>query len=286
MARNSTAKQEKREMRPRQSIDYSAAQAPGTPKWLKKGSIQGHSEANPQNVNKENAKPQPVTKEKRASKATTAVQEEAPEKKAKAAGSHSQRVRERSSKDTSSQATKEAARAEKEDNVQQSHPAADIPPKIAIGPAKSKQRRSAPEAKLAQANKGNGRKSAPAAPDSKRRLPEHEAEHSHGKNKKAKTSQRKSSEAQAAALSKVDAAKRGAAAQTGTGGTDSWSSGEELRHGKETQPVPLSGKDAHRSSAAQPAEPAGTSGLMPDNGLLLALQYAHCCTLGSQATHD
>ena len=35
-------------MRPRRSIDYSAAQAPGTPKWLKNGSNQGHSEASPQ----------------------------------------------------------------------------------------------------------------------------------------------------------------------------------------------------------------------------------------------
>ena len=255
-------------MRPRRSIDYSAAHAPGTPKWLKNGSNQGHSEASPQHVNKENTKPKPVTKEKRASKAMPAVQEEAPEKRAKAAGRDSQSARQISSKDTSSKDSEEAARVDTEGNVQQPDTAADIPPKVAIGPAKSKQRRSAPEARLAQADKGSGRKSAPAAPDSKRRLPEHEAEHPRDKDKKAKTSQQKSSEAQAAALGKVDAAKRGAAAQTGTGGTDSWSTGEELQHGKKAQPVPPSRRNAHNPSAAQPANPAGASGLIHDCDVL------------------
>ena len=277
MARTTTAKQEKRDMRPRRSIDYSAAQAPGTPKWLKNGSRQGHSEASPQHVNKENTKPKPVTKEKRASKAMPAVQEEAPEKRAKAAGSDSQSVRQMSSKETSSKAIKEAARADAGGNGQQPDTAADIPPKGAIGPAKSKQRRSAPEARLAQADKGSGRKSAPAAPDSKRRLPEHEAEHPQDKNKKAKTSQRKPSEAQAAAPGKVDAARRGAAAQTGTGGTDSWTTGEELQHGKEAQPVPLSRKNAHNPSAAQPANHAGTSGLMHDCDILLCNMRTLVC---------
>ena len=270
-------------MRPRRSIDYSAAQAPGTPKWLKNGSKQGHSEASPQHVNKENTKPKPVTKEKRASKAMPAVQEEAPEKRAKAAGSDSQSVRQMSSKDASSKGTKEAARADTEGNAQQPDTAADIPPKVAIGPAKSKQRRSAPEARLAQADKGSGRKSAPAAPDSKRRLPEHEAEHPRDKNKKAKTSQRKSSEAQAAAPGKVDAAERGAAAQTGAGGTDSWSTGEELQHGKKAQ---LSRKNAHNPSAAQPANPAGTSGIMHDHAVMLCRKHTVVCWAAKQPFID
>ena len=247
-------------MRPRRSIDYSAAQAPGTPKWLKNGNRQGYSGASPQYVNKENTKPHPVTKEKRAAKAMPAVQEEAPEKKANAAADHSQNRSHMSSKDISSRAAKEAARAETQEDMQQPGNAAAFPPMVTIGPAKSKQRRSAADAKLAQADKGNGRKSALAAPDSKRRLPEHEAEYPPTEKKKAKTSQRKPSEAQAAALSNLDAAKHGTGV-TSIGGTFSLIAGEEIQHGKKAQPVPGSRKSAHDLSAAQPGHPAGISGL-------------------------
>lgn len=251
-------------MRARQPVDYSALQTPGTPTWLKIGSKEHTSGAEPQNVNKENDRPAPLSRKGRAAKGMPAVHKEVSEKtsakdKAAAQASDSQKV---SGQDTPSEVAENAATAQAGKDSQKPGSLTDVPAKVEKEPSKARQRKSAPNTKQGKAEKATKRSSAPAKPASKRSLPELEREGPQEDKKRAKTSGGKGPSATKAAVGKEKDAKSSKAAQKSHGGTDSWSSGEDLPPAAEPQaaPEPASAKSTRTRSAAQQAEPAETPG--------------------------
>ena len=249
-------------MRPRRSVDYKAAQAPGTPNWLKTSSRQ--SEGPSQGVNKENDRPALATRKGRGSKSLPGLREEGSDKsgaeeKAKAERSDSQRGGSKSNEGASSKSAKGAAKAEASQDVQEPDPAPEVAAKSHKGAPKTKLRKSAPSTQqehAAVSSKANPRQTKSLG---KRALPEHERQEAPVLKKKAKASEPKGGAAHAADR-KEKAAKSGKPVGKGSGGTDSWNTGEDTHAATEAAPEPATAKSSRHRSAAQQEEPVNKKG--------------------------
>ena len=227
----------RRSTRHRQSVDYKATAAPGTPNWLKLGNKQQINETEQQGINKENDCPAPAAAKKgRASKVAPVVQKEGSDKssakdKAEAEASDSQR----GGKDKG-KATETAAQLKAEKELRKAEDAAVVTTNRSSKQL-PKQRRSAPTTKHEQAGDADKASLAPANPAGKRSLPEHKTE-APGGNKKAKTSQPEQTAEEAAQVAHKEgkAAKSAKPAGKGTKSTGSWSSGEDMQPNAEAHP--------------------------------------------------
>ncbi len=261
MARTATANEGRRSTRPRQSVDYTAVKAPGTPNWLKTGNKQHMSQDDQQGVNKENDRPASTAKKGRPSKVMPAVKGDIPDKKnakdkPEAKASHSHRDS-RQKED----ATKGAVGAKAETKAADTAAATTKADKHI-----SKQRKSAP----ASAEEKAGKSSLVAKPAGKRSLPEQKREGVPGGTKKAKTSQPKGEAAQAADMTEKPA-KSAMPAEKGPKSTDSWSSGDDMHPSVEAQSAqePATVKSKRARTMAQGEEPAGKKGNLNSQEKLL-----------------
>ena len=250
MARTATANEGRRCTRPRQSVDYTAVKAPGTPNWLKTGNKLQTSQDDQQGVNKENDRPAPTAKKGRLSKVMPAVKGDIPDKK----NAKDKPEAEASHRDSRQKedATKGAVGAKAETKTADTAAATKKADKQI-----SKQRKSAP----VSAEEKAGKSSLVAKPAGKRSLPEQTREGLPGGTKKAKTSQPKGEAAQAADMTEKPA-KSAMPAGKGPTSTDSWSSGEDMHPSVEAQAAqePATVKSKRARTMAQREEPAGNKG--------------------------
>ena len=243
-------------------MDYKTAQAPGTPNWLKTSSRQ--SEGPSQGVNKENDRPASAARKGRGSKSLPALREEKSDRsgakeKTKAELSDSQRGGSKSDEGASSKSAKGAAKAEASQDVQEPDPAPGVATENHTGAPRTRLRKSGPSAQqehAAGSSKANPRQTKSLE---KRALPEHEREEAPVLKKKAKASEPKSGAAHAAD-SKEKAAKSGKPVGKGSGGTDSWSAGEDTHAAAKAGPEPATAKSSRHRSAAQQEEPVKKRG--------------------------
>ena len=230
MGGNAKASEGRRSTRPRQSVDYRTTAAPGTPTWLKIGKKDQSSEADQQDINKENDRPAlAAAKKGRASKVLPVVQKDKSDKssaedRAEAEASDSQRDG-RQNKETA----KAAVRSKAEKKLQQAKEAAVVTT-TRSSKQLPKQRRSAPTSRHEQAGNADKASLAPGKPAGKRSLPVHMEEDLLGGSKRAKTSQPKQELDQVAQVAhrNEQASRSDRGAGKGSKSIASWSSGEDM----------------------------------------------------------
>lgn len=278
----------RRSTRPRQSVDYRATVAPGTPSWLKIGKKEQLSEADQQDINKENDRPAlAATKKGRASKVFPVVQKEKSDKssaedRAEAEASDSQRDGKEKG-----ETAKAAVRSKAEKKLQQAEEAAVVTT-TRSSKQLPKQRRSAPTSRHEQAGDANDASLAPVKPAGKRSLAVHKEEDLPGGSKKAKTSQpkQKLDEAAQVAHREDKAANSNEPAGKGSKSTASWSSGEDMHPDAEAHP-PQKPANA-KSTCTRPEQkdaPADRTGDWPAQTPLvpvfwLAMRWSYDLTCG------
>ena len=262
MAGTATVNEGRRSTRPRQSVDYKAPVAPGTPNWLKLGDKPQLDEDNQQGVNKENNRPAPVaTKKGRASKVVPVVQNDSSDKSSATDRAHADDAghSQRDGKQKG-EATETAPRSKAERRVQK---AEDAPVVTTTRSSKQlpKQRRSAPTSKHEQAGNAHRVSLAPAKPAGKRSLAEQKTEDPGG-TKKAKTSQpeQKAEEAAQVTHKEGQAAKSAKPAAKGFKSMASWSSGEDVHPDAEAQPPQEANARSTRMRPTHQDMPAGKTG--------------------------
>ncbi|EIE24541.1 hypothetical protein COCSUDRAFT_46844 [Coccomyxa subellipsoidea C-169] len=257
-------------LRPRKSVDYSKAPAPGTPTWLKLTREDGEEDAaNTAGTEKENTKP--ASAERKTKKAEVKAADVHPAKEQKQGKGRPPLAR----KDEAEDVTTEAAAAKKANADAVDHQAA-----VAEGPStsgdnvkgnkkgggqsakdvkgdaaeqKSKARKSAPAPPIAEerpVQKDSKRKSAPEQLSNKRAVPEpsKDAKPAGKAAKKAKTS----AAAEAPELAQQPRTS-GVAEPQPARSSDSWKTSSRASKGKEAQEQAVS-QPAAEDSKAQPAK--------------------------------
>ena len=261
MAGTAKLNEGRRSTRPRQSVDYRAPVAPGTPNWLKLADKPQLDEDTQQGINKENDRPRPVAiKKGRASKVVPVVQNNKSDNssakdRASAEAGDSQRDGKQKGEGT------ETAPGSKAEGKLQKARDAPVVTTTRRSRHLPKQRRSAPVSKHEHSGNADNASMAPTKPAGKRSLAEQKTRDPGG-SKKAKTSQpeQRSDEDAQVTDQEGKAAKGTKPTKKGSVNTASWSSGEDAHPNAEAHPPQEANTRSTRMRPTHQETPAGKTG--------------------------